>query len=50
MEFIRKALLVTKHNGKVAMLLRTLFVEGKNRYDKLFSVNPQEVSIYLLEG
>jgi hypothetical protein len=39
-EFAVKALELVKPGAKVAMFLRTLFLEGTKRYEKLFSVNP----------
>ena len=39
-EFAVKALELIKPGAKVAMFLRTLFLEGTKRYEKLFSVNP----------
>jgi hypothetical protein len=39
-EFAVKALELVKPGHKVAMFLRTLFLEGTKRYEKLFSVNP----------
>ena len=39
-EFAVKALEVIKPGHKVAMFLRTLFLEGCKRYDKLFKENP----------
>lgn len=42
-EFAIKALDVISEGHKVAMFLRTLFLEGQKRYDTLFSVNPPKV-------
>ena len=39
-DFAVKALEVVKPGAKVAMFLRTLFLEGTKRYEKLFKVNP----------
>lgn len=39
-EFAVKALQVVKPGAKVAMFLRTLFLEGTKRYEKLFKENP----------
>ena len=42
-EFAVKALEVVKPGHKVAMFLRTLFLEGTKRYEKLFKENPPKV-------
>lgn len=42
-EFAIKALEVIKPGHKVAMFLRTLFLEGTKRYEKLFKENPPKV-------
>lgn len=42
-EFAIKALEVVKPGHKVAMFLRTLFLEGTKRYEKLFKENPPKV-------
>jgi hypothetical protein len=39
-DFAVKALELVRPGHKVAMFLRTLFLEGTKRYEKLFSVNP----------
>jgi len=39
-EFAVKALELVKPGAKVAMFLRTLFLEGTKRYEKLFKENP----------
>ena len=39
-EFAVKALELVKPGAKVAMFLRTLFLEGNKRYEKLFKENP----------
>jgi len=39
-EFAVKALELVKSGHKVAMFLRTLFLEGTKRYEKLFKENP----------
>lgn len=39
-EFIQQALNVVKRDCKVAMLLRIQFLEGKQRYEKIFIDNP----------
>lgn len=39
-DFAIKALEVVKPGAKVAMFLRTLFLEGESRYNKLFKENP----------
>lgn len=39
-DFAVKALEVVKPGAKIAMFLRTLFLEGTKRYEKLFKVNP----------
>ena len=40
MEFIQHALGLVKDGAKVAMFLRLLFLEGKQKYDRLFLPNP----------
>ena len=45
-EFAVKALQVVKPGHKVAMFLRTLFLEGTKRYEKLFKENPPKI-IYI---
>ena len=40
MEFVIKALDIVPQGEKVAMFLRTLFLEGQKRYDKIFKENP----------
>ena len=45
-EFAVKALEVIKPGRKVAMFLRTLFLEGQGRYEKLFKENPPK-TIYV---
>jgi len=45
-EFAVKALEVVKPGAKVAMFLRTLFLEGTKRYEKLFKENPPK-TIYV---
>jgi len=42
-EFAVKALQCVKPGHKVAMFLRTLFLEGCKRYEKLFKENPPKV-------
>ncbi len=39
-EFIQHALDILPGNGVCAMFLKTTFLEGKGRYEKLFSVTP----------
>ena len=39
-EFVIKALELIKTGNRVAMFLRTLFLEGQKRYDKIFKENP----------
>lgn len=45
-EFAVKALEIVKLGRKVAMFLRTLFLEGQGRYEKLFKENPPK-TIYV---
>lgn len=40
MEFVLHSLKLLPENGICAMFLKTTFLEGKRRFDKLFSVNP----------
>lgn len=40
LEFCKTALNKVNDNGRVYMLLRTLFLEGQTRYDELFKENP----------
>lgn len=42
-DFAIKALEVIPEGHKVAMFLRTLFLEGQKRYEKLFSINPPKI-------
>jgi len=42
-EFAIKALELVKPRHKVAMFLRTLFLEGTKRYETLFKLNPPKV-------
>lgn len=42
-DFAVKALEVIKPGHKVAMFLRTLFLEGTKRYDRLFKDNPPKI-------
>ena len=39
-EFVIKALELIKTGNRVAMFLRTLFLEGQKRYEKIFKENP----------
>ena len=43
-EFVIKALELIKTGNKVAMFLRTLFLEGQKRYDKIFKENPPKTA------
>jgi hypothetical protein len=45
-EFAVKALELVKPGAKVAMFLRTLFLEGTKRYEKLFKDNPPK-TVYI---
>lgn len=40
MEFVLKSLELLNQGGYCIMLLKTTFLEGKKRYEKLFSTNP----------
>lgn len=42
-EFVEKALSVVEPGHKVAMFLRTLFLEGQKRYERIFKENPPKV-------
>ena len=42
-EFVTKALDIVPEGQKVAMFLRTLFLEGTKRYEQLFKENPPKV-------
>jgi len=48
-EFACRALEIVKPGRKVAMFLRTLFLEGTKRYDVLFKENPPKV-IYVFSN
>lgn len=39
-DFVLKALSLIDEGNKVAMFLKLIFLEGKDRYDKLFSIHP----------
>ena len=45
-DFVVKALEVVKPGHKVAMFLRLQTLEGKDRYDRIFSVNPPK-TVYI---
>ena len=49
MEFVLKALELTKPGAKVVVFLRTLFLEGTKRYEKLFKENPPK-NIYVFSN
>lgn len=46
LEFIQHALGLVKDGAKVAMFMRLLFLEGKQKYDMLFKPNPPK-SVYV---
>lgn len=49
LEFVLKALELTKPGAKVVVFLRTLFLEGTKRYEKLFKDNPPK-NIYVFSN
>lgn len=49
LEFIQHALGLVKDGAKVAMFMRLLFLEGKQKYDRLFLPTPQ-VGVRMLQA
>ena len=50
LEFIQHALGLVKDGAKVAMFMRLLFLEGKQKYDRLFLPTPPQVGVRMLQA